>query len=166
MASEYRHNHYVPVWYQKRFLPPGQADRELQYLDFQPGFFIDGRGVRHEKRAVRRQGFRLCFAQDDLYTVNFKGVDYTQVEQSFFGHVDSNGKTAVGFWGGFEHFGSYGDRKDDPFNNLLLYMSTQKLRTPKGLGWLAEQVRMRLRTDDKNAVLKAMIDLRHLYSAV
>lgn len=31
MASEYRHNHYVPVWYQKRFLPPGQADRELQY---------------------------------------------------------------------------------------------------------------------------------------
>ena len=54
MASEYRHNHYVPVWYQKRFLPPGQADRELQYLDFQPGFFIDGRGVRHEKRAVKR----------------------------------------------------------------------------------------------------------------
>lgn len=87
MASEYRHNHYVPVWYQKRFLPPGQADRELQYLDFQPGLFIDGRGVRHEKRAVRRQGFRFCFAQDDLYTVNFKGVDYTQVEQNFFGRA-------------------------------------------------------------------------------
>ncbi len=62
MASEYRHNHYVPVWYQKRFLSPGQADRELQYLDFQPGFFIDGRGVRHKKRAVRRQGFRFCLA--------------------------------------------------------------------------------------------------------
>jgi hypothetical protein len=75
MASEYRHNHYVPVWYQKRFLPPGQADRELQYLGFQPGFFIDGRGVRHEKRSVRRQGFRFCFAQDDFYTVNFQGVD-------------------------------------------------------------------------------------------
>jgi len=166
MASEYRHNHYVPVWYQKRFLPPGQAHRALQYLDFQPGFFIDGRGVRHEKRAVRRQGFRFCFAQDDLYTVNFKGIDYTQVEQNFFGHVDSDGKTAVGFWGEFKHFGSYGDRKDDPFNNLLLYMSTQNLRTPKGLGWLAEQVRMRQRTDDKNAILKAMIDLRYVYNAI
>ena len=33
MASEYRHNHYAPVWYQKCFLPPGQADRELlRYL--------------------------------------------------------------------------------------------------------------------------------------
>ena len=72
MASAYRHNHSVPVWYQKRFLLPGQVDRELEYLDFEPGFFIDGRNVRHEKRAVKRQGLRFCFAQHDLYTVNFQ----------------------------------------------------------------------------------------------
>jgi hypothetical protein len=166
MASEYRHNHYVPVWYQKRFLPAGQKDQELLYLDFQPGSFIDGRGVRHEKRAVKRLGFKFCFAEENLYTVTFRGIESTQIEQHFFGHVDSNGRDAVEFWTAFQHYESYGERKDDPFNNLLLYMSTQKLRTPKGLGWLTEQVRVRMRTDDRNLVLKAMTDLRNLYNAI
>jgi hypothetical protein len=167
MRAQYRHNHYVPVWYQKRFLPPGQIDQELQYLDFQPGFFIDGRGVRHEKRAVKRLGFKFCFAQDDLYTVNLQGVDYTQVEQTFFGPIDSNGRDAVAFWDSFDHRTGYSGKKpDDPFNDLMLYMSTQKLRTPKGLGWLTEQARLRGRSDDKNMMLRAMIDLRSLHNAV
>jgi hypothetical protein len=166
MASPYRHNHYVPQWYQKRFLPADQVDQELYYLDLQPCSFVDGRGVRHEKRAVRRLGFRFCFAQDDLYTVTFQGIDSTQLEQVFFGHVDDKGRDAVEFWGNFEHFESCAGTKDDPFNNLLLFMSTQKLRTPKGLAWLKEQVRMRARTDDKNVVLRAMTELRYLFNAI
>jgi hypothetical protein len=118
------------------------------------------------KRAVRRQGFRFCFARDDLYTVTFGSVESREVEKVFFGQVDNDARNAVEFWTDFKHFESYGDRKDDPLSNLLLHMSTQKLRTPKGLGWLTEQVRMRTRSDDKNLVLKAMVDLRHLYSAI
>jgi hypothetical protein len=32
MSGEYRNTHYVPVWYQKRFLPSGQRDKELFHL--------------------------------------------------------------------------------------------------------------------------------------
>jgi hypothetical protein len=43
MPNEYRHNHYVPAWYQKRFMMPGQKNNELFYLDLKPGFLVDGR---------------------------------------------------------------------------------------------------------------------------
>jgi hypothetical protein len=33
MSTEYKNNHYVPVWYQRRFLPAGQKDNEFFYLD-------------------------------------------------------------------------------------------------------------------------------------
>ena len=65
MSDDYKNNHYVPAWYQKRFVPAGQKDQELYYLDFQPGFFVEPRGIVHPQRAVRRQGFRLCFAEKD-----------------------------------------------------------------------------------------------------
>src|SRR5258708_31691369 len=51
MSNQYQNNHYVPAWYQKRFVPVGQKDQELYYLDFKPGFFVDSRGVTHLWRA-------------------------------------------------------------------------------------------------------------------
>ena len=46
----------------------------------------------------------------------------------------------------------------DAFNPLLLYMSTQKPRTSKGLGWLAAQAKL---TDDA-AVLHYMVHYHQL----
>lgn len=40
MSAEYQINHYVPKWYQKRFLPSGQTNNELYYLD------LDGAGAQ------------------------------------------------------------------------------------------------------------------------
>src|SRR5260221_13539987 len=42
MSNHFRHNHYVPEWYQKGFILPNQKDNELFYLDSSPGFFVDG----------------------------------------------------------------------------------------------------------------------------
>ena len=95
MSSEYRHNHYVPVWYQNRFLSPATKDRELYYLDLCPGTFTDPRGVVHAGRAVRRLGFKHCFAEDNLYTAKFGKEESTRIEQIFFGQIDSRGKKAV-----------------------------------------------------------------------
>jgi hypothetical protein len=81
MSNEYRHNHYVPEWYQKRFLPPDRKDRELFYLDRTPGTFTDPHGVKHTRKAVRRLGFKHCFAEDDLYTAKFGPADSTAIEQ-------------------------------------------------------------------------------------
>ena len=63
MSSEYRNNHYVPIWYQKRFLLPGSRSNELFYRDLKAGKFTDGRGVDHDQREIKRTGLRRCFEQ-------------------------------------------------------------------------------------------------------
>jgi len=45
---------------------------------------------------------------------------------------------------------------------MVLYMSTQKLRTPKGLGWLSEQVG----SLDREKILHLMLRYRQLYCAI
>ena len=100
MSTEYHHNHYVPVWYQKGFLPSGQSDRELFYLDLTPGGFTDPRGIRHELSGLHRWGPRRCFAEKDLYTTYFGSEGSTEIEQAFFGPVDQNGKKGVSYFTG------------------------------------------------------------------
>ena len=41
MSNEYKNNHYVPVWYQKKFLFPNHRDNELYYLNLNPDSFTD-----------------------------------------------------------------------------------------------------------------------------
>lgn len=154
----YRNNHYVPVWYQKRFLPPGQRDNELYYLNFNPTTVSDSKGRFHTMNAVRRLGFRHCFAEKDLYTTRFGTEESTKIEQAFFGSVDSNGRDAVEYFTNFAH----PSVDTQAFNNMMLYLSTQKLRTPKGLGWLGCQVG----TTDRNRTLEYMLELQQLHSAI
>ena len=161
MSNEYTINHYVPQWYQKRFLRPEQKDKELYYLDFKPGEFVDPRGISYPKKSVCRKGVKYCFAEKNLYTTNFNGVESRTIEQSFFGEIDARGRAAIEWCAGFSHpwDGS------ECMNDLLLYMSTQKLRTPKGLAWLRDQAGKSGRYD-KNSVLDLMTSLRKLYVSI
>jgi hypothetical protein len=158
VSNEYQNNHYVPAWYQKRFLPVGQKDKELYYLDFQPGYIVDPRGISHPRRAVRRQGFGLCFAEKDLYTTRFGAEESKNIEKQFFGQIDNTGCRAVDLIANFSH----GSAGGDVFQDLVMYMSTQKLRTPKGLEWLALQSGAK----DKALILSLMIHLRQLHCAI
>jgi hypothetical protein len=158
MSTEYRSNHFVPQWYQRRFIPAGQVDRELYLLDLKPKRFVDGRGVEHLRKAVRRTGTRRCFAIDDLYTTRFGNTESRDLERVFFGDVDSRGRRAVDYFAGFDHTSADGDALQD----LMLYMSTQKLRTPKGLDWLRGRTGAGRRED----VLRLLGQLRTLYGAV
>ena len=63
VQNEYKNNHYVPEWYQKRFILPAQKDNELYYLNLNQGEFKDPRGITHPKRPVYRQGFGHCFIE-------------------------------------------------------------------------------------------------------
>jgi hypothetical protein len=83
MSDDYQNNHYVPAWYQRRFMPVGHKEQELYCLDFAPGFIVDSGGIVRARRAVRRQGFRRCFAEKDLYTTRFGAEESTtpDVEQ-------------------------------------------------------------------------------------
>ena len=158
MSSEYRNNHYVPIWYQRRFLPSGQRDKELFYLNLNPATVRDSQGIIHTKNAVRRLGFRHCFVERDLYTIRFGSEESTRIEQLFFGEIDAKGRAAVDYFTNFEHPSANGEN----FQNLMMYMSTQKLRTPKGLGWLASRVH----TSSPDETLRLMLELRQLHCAM
>ena len=45
--TDFRHNHYVPRWYQERFLPADRRQRELFYLCKEPRTVVDPRGRHH-----------------------------------------------------------------------------------------------------------------------
>ena len=158
MATEYHYNHYVPVWYQKKFLPLDQSNRELFYLDLNPGSFTDPRGISHKHTGLHRWGPKRCFAEKDLYTTYFGSESITEIEQAFFGPIDENGRNGVDYFTAFQ----YQSIDYDAFHSLMMYMSTQKLRTPKGLGWLRKQAG----TTDRDKILRLMVELRQLHTAI
>ncbi len=158
MASLYHHNHYVPVWYQKRFIPKDQKDRELYYLDLKPGSLSDPTGIRHELNGLHRWGPKYCFAQKDLYTTYFGSEESTRIEQEFFGPVDQNGKKGVEYFTDFTH----PSVDYDALRSMMIYLCTQKLRTPKGLEWLKDQAE----TTDHEGILRLMLRLRDIFSAI
>jgi hypothetical protein len=125
----YRHNHYVPEWYQKRFLMPNT--QQHWYLDLKPEVRSNG-SIKWTRRDLLRWGPRKCFAQNDLYTTQWGDIESTDIEQFFFGELDVVGKAAVEYFSDFEH----PSVSQEHHYNLMRYMSAQKLRTPKGLAYL------------------------------
>jgi len=125
MFDEYKNHHYVPQWYQKKFML--LDEHELFYLDLRPDNFIDPRGILHTRKALKRQGSKMCFVQKDLYTIQIYGIETKDIEKYFFGNIDTKGKPAVEYFTDFTYpLKSWGDSLQD----IVLYMSTQKLRTP------------------------------------
>ena len=159
MAAEYHHNHYVPVWYQNRFIPPAQPDRSLFYLDLKPGVFTDPKGkITHRYSGLHKVGPKKCFAEKDLYTTYLGADEITEIEQAFFGPIDRNGKIGV------EYFSDYEYQTVDyaAYEFMINYLSIQKLRTPKGLGWLSNEAG----TTDRDALLHLMIGVRQVFNAI
>lgn len=152
------HNHYVPQWYQKRFLAPGRSEDKLYYLDLAPERVDHPNGGFHYRDALRRLGPVSCFAQDDLYTLTFGDQASDIIETRFFGGIDGNGPTAV------EHFSDYevNNAAGDAYQNLTRYMDAQKLRTPKGLDLL----RKLGGADDNEVVLHVMGMLHQVHITI
>jgi hypothetical protein len=160
---KYKENHYVPVWYQERFLPR-EGERKFRYLDLTPDQFRDPRGVVRTKKSLHRWGAAACFKETDLYTVKYGRYESTEIEQFFFGKVDVEGRQAVDFLSRYRSFDDFrGDVSSEKiFNSLLNYMSIQKFRTPKGLRYLATIAR----APNKNRLLLEMQRLQNLHCAI
>lgn len=125
-----QNNHYVPVGYQKRFIPDRQ--KELYYLDLDPTYrdLSDGRRVKIS-RELRYQGPRICFCEDDLYTTKFFGIRNEEIETYLFGKIDDNIHDALdGLISNNPHL------LHKYFQYIFEYIDAQKLRTPKGLDWI------------------------------
>jgi hypothetical protein len=156
-AGSYKENHYVPQWYQRRFLP-ASGEKKFRYLDLKPETFLDAKGVTRQKKSLQRWGTSSCFKQTDLYTTRFGAWESTEIERFFFGRVDREGREAVEYFANFKHPSADGDA----FHALLNYMSVQKLRTPKGLAHLTDATKLR----SKSAVLLALQRFQNLHCAI
>lgn len=152
--SKYQHNHYVPVWYQSRFLPPGQ--HKYFRLDLTPEV-VKNESVTYTRRALHEWSPERIFAQEDLYTTKWGNVSNTEIEQFFFGELDNKAVGALDF------FATYDLRHVDQesFTTLMTYMSVQKLRTPKGLSWLSKQLGQK-----HNLTLIALQKLQNMFCAI
>src|ERR1700686_821764 len=85
-------HHYVPQWYQRRFMLPSQS--EYFCLDLHPEVTIHN-GVAHPHTAVHKWGSKRCFFEDDLDTLKFDRGTTDEMERRFFGRIDSMGHAAV-----------------------------------------------------------------------
>ncbi|TCK32463.1 uncharacterized protein DUF4238 [Paraburkholderia sp. BL8N3] len=124
-----RNNHYVPQWYQRGFLAPGQS--RLFHLNLDPDrkTLPDGRQV--PRTALHEWGTKNCFVQYDLYTTHFGPIVNDDVEKYLFGVVDDKGAKAVRAFA----LGNHADVHES-FQDFFEHMAAQKLRTPKGLDWI------------------------------
>lgn len=155
--SQFRRNHYVPEWFQHRFLPSDAKQRKFYYLDLDPDTVV-ANGRRYKRRELLRWGPPRCFCERDLYTTRLGSWESTEIEERFFGKIDSSGRNAVEYFATFEHPSA----DEEAFQKLLIYMSIQKLRTPKGLNYLADLVQL----VDENQVLFKMQELQQLFCAL
>jgi len=160
---KYKENHYVPCWYQERFLPT-TGERKFRYLDLNPEQFRDPKGILRTKTALHRWGAASCFKETDLYTTKYGQYESTDIEQFFFGKMDDEGREAVEFFSQYSSFEDVqaGSSPGEKFNSLLNYMSVQKFRTPKGLRYLSTL----LRDSNKNRLLIELQRFQNLHCAI
>jgi|TARA_R110002020_G_scaffold470160_1_gene695758 hypothetical protein len=130
--SKTRNNHYVPEWYQKGFWEPGETT--LAYLNLTPETFKRPDGSSGRKHALHQAPPARAFVQKDLYSTFFGATVDDEIERRLFGDIDTKGSRAVRAF-------AVGDPAEchRNFENFFEYIDIQKLRTPKGLGWLRAQ---------------------------
>jgi hypothetical protein len=154
LSAGYRHNHYVPIWYQRRFMLAEQ-DRYFR-LDLKPDRVTSG-NVKYKRRDLHEWSPDRIFAEDDLYTTKWGSISNTEIEQFFFGKLDSDGTRSVDYFDNFTHPSVNGDG----FENFLTYMSVQKLRTPKGLANVAALRKI----DQRNTTLIMLQRIQKIFCA-
>lgn len=148
----------MPQWYQYRFFKGEETENKFFYLDLKPETITTPKGKKYLRNALLKWGPPKCFFEDDLYTTKFQGWESTEIEQKFFGKLDTNGNKAVEYFSKFEHK----NVNPEAFKALLSYMSVQKLRTPKGLSYLASIAN----NFDKNFLLLTMQQIHRMHCAI
>lgn len=125
-----RDNHFVPQWYQKGFMDEGcEKLCHLKRLDIP---LPDG-----STKTVYSQKWQTAaqrFYEKDLYSTFFGEEVNDEIERKLFGPIDDNGSKAIRAFltndqSQWHHY----------FQDFFVYLDAQKLRTPKGLDWVASK---------------------------
>jgi Protein of unknown function (DUF4238) len=129
-----RRNHYVPQWYQRRFLKDPSS--RLFYLDLNPDRITRPTGERVGPPALQQNSPKYCFCEQDLYTTTFLDIPNDEIERFLFGAIDRDGADAVR-----AVLSSDFEQVHKHFSGFFEYLDAQKLRTPKGLDWIKSRYR-------------------------
>lgn len=124
-----RHNHYVPIWYQRGFIVG--SGTSLHHLDLNPHTTAlpDGRVIA--ARPLTYRAPKSCFWSEDLYTTRFGSRLNDEIERFLFGTIDDFGARAVRAFANGDFVAIH-----KLFQHFFEYLDAQKLRTPKGLDWI------------------------------
>jgi hypothetical protein len=89
--ADYKNQHYVPKWYQRKFIP----DKKGKYwrLDLKPERIIHPNG-KEEVKDISPKSIEDCFAEDFFYK-NLLFTDPNFLEKSFYGDIDDNGAKGI-----------------------------------------------------------------------
>lgn len=157
-------HHYVPQWYQKRFL----LERQTTYFyhDMHPNIMILPNGELKKDKADNQWGTKKCFVSDHLYTTSsFEKPDF--LETYFFGKLDTLGSTA------FPTIINNNLFEEKYFYNFINFMDAQKLRTPKGMQWLNVFLKTfnpkTMKLNDKSLkeeILKILMQIRGIHQTI
>lgn len=151
-----RNNHYVPTWYQKRFLSSKKSS--FYYLNLYPDEIKLTNGkVKQKKQICWPFAPKQCFYQTDLYTTTFLGIHNDEIERYFFGEMDNSGSIAIRALvdNDFNLLHKY-------FLKVFEYLDIQKIRTPKGLLWLS----LKYPRINLNGLLIEMQKIRQLHCTI
>ncbi|KMJ04039.1 MULTISPECIES: DUF4238 domain-containing protein [Serratia] len=148
-----RRHHYVPEWYQRRFIPKG--DTSYYRLDLHPDLITTPHGDVIRKGEILRKGPAKFFHQIDLYTTKYFGVESDDIERYLFGEIDSKGALALAVLSADDWMGKIHDH----VINFYEYIDAQRLRTPKGLNWLTKEFNPR----NQNELLMRMQYVRKMH---
>jgi len=150
-------HHYVPRWYQKRFLSAG-VDK-LFYLDLKPETVVIDKNRSYTKQALRIMYPAECFWLEDMYMLRFGQQITDIIEKRFFGTVDARGHKSVQFFGvdAIDYSGL-----NAAYTGLLAFIAAQRLRTPRALDWLRKQAGVQ----DQNRTLLTMRQMFEAYNAM
>lgn len=131
MQYSYKH-HYVPEWYQKRFMLKGQT--AYYRLDLSPEIIKKPNGELFKKAEILKKGPSKFFFEIDLYTTNYFGIKNDEIERILFGEIDTKGANAITAMSSPDWM----ELIHDHIINYYEYLDAQRLRTPKGLNWLIQ----------------------------
>jgi len=146
-------HHYVPEWYQRRFMLKGQT--AYYRLDLSPKCIKIPSGKVVKKGEILCKGPKKFFYEIDLYTTRYFDIENDEIEKHLFGKIDAEGAEAISAMASPNWM-----REIHPhIINYYEYLDAQRLRTPKGLAWLIKL----LKPQSYNELLFKMQDIRRLH---
>ncbi|KTC89117.1 DUF4238 domain-containing protein [Legionella drozanskii] len=155
--KQYQNHHYVSQWYQYNFIPSEFKSKNLYYLDLNPPQRISA-GHRYSLKNPNWWGPSKCFFSKHLYSLKIGEGYSTELEEKFFGRIDRIGAASLNYFSNFTHPSA----NSTYFDDFIDFMSTQRLRTPKGLGYFQKLIKI----SDQNELLKKIEELQRLFGAI